>query len=186
MSNNRIDMHGKRFGRLAVLCDVGHSNVGLRIWKCKCDCGEEVDINGSHLRKGQANSCGCLARELTSKRASKPKGYSNLTKLIQTYKGAAGHRGYKFELTREQMEVLTKGNCFYCGCKPSNRMDTKGKNGVYIYNGVDRVDNHKGYEIDNCVPCCAMCNRMKNNSTLQEFLMKVKRIYESSLCHKKI
>jgi len=32
---------------------------------CKCDCGNEKIIIGSHLRRGKIKSCGCLNKELT-------------------------------------------------------------------------------------------------------------------------
>ena len=42
--------------------------------------------------------------------------------------------------------------CFYCG----EYLDDS--TGV----GLDRCDNKKGYTLNNVVPCCARCNRMKN------------------------
>jgi hypothetical protein len=47
----------------------------------------------------------------------------------------------------------------------------------YAYNGIDRVDNFKGYEIDNCVPCCYICNYAKRDMSKDQFLAWVKRIY---------
>lgn len=29
------------------------------MWKCKCDCGNETIVNGSHLKSGHAKTCGC-------------------------------------------------------------------------------------------------------------------------------
>lgn len=48
---------------------------------------------------------------------------------------------------------------------------------AYINNGIDRIDNNKGYTIDNVVPCCKMCNQAKNDYTLQEFQDWVEKIY---------
>ena len=44
-------------------------------------------------------------------------------------------------------------------------------------NGLDRVDNNKGYTIDNVVPCCKRCNYAKNNQTPREFKEWVKKVY---------
>ena len=30
------------------------------MWKCKCDCGNEIIANGRTLRNGGRRSCGCL------------------------------------------------------------------------------------------------------------------------------
>ena len=57
-----IDLSGQRFGRLIAVEYVGNSK-----WKCLCDCGNETEVFSSNLTKGRTKSCGCLARETTSK-----------------------------------------------------------------------------------------------------------------------
>ncbi len=44
--------------------------------------------------------------------------------------------------------------------------------------GIDRVDNSVGYEVDNCVPCCGVCNRMKRDLTKDQFIDHVHKISE--------
>jgi hypothetical protein len=39
-----------------------------------------------------------------------------------------------------------------------------------VANGIDRVDNTKGYSVDNCVPCCRRCNVAKADMTPDQFL----------------
>lgn len=34
------------------------------IWHCQCDCGNECDVSGSHLRSGHTVSCGCQIASL--------------------------------------------------------------------------------------------------------------------------
>lgn len=66
----RIDISGRRFGRLVTikyLPDAGRRGG----WLCKCDCGSTMTTEGDNLRSGRTKSCGCLMRELTSKRATK-------------------------------------------------------------------------------------------------------------------
>lgn len=67
----RIDLTGKKFGRLTVIKQDGYftypnGRKSLK-WICKCNCGNEITINGSALTTGHTKSCGCLARETTSK-----------------------------------------------------------------------------------------------------------------------
>ena len=38
--------------------------------------------------------------------------------------------------------------------------------------GLDRVDNFKGYTIDNIVSCCTDCNTMKMSKNKNEFIQK--------------
>lgn|SRR5215831_11353555 len=63
-----IDLAGKRFGRLVVIERGGDLAPKIPGWLCKCECGNEVLLNGSNLRRGLTSSCGCLRREVTISR----------------------------------------------------------------------------------------------------------------------
>lgn len=67
MSGNRlIDLTGKRFGSLTVISRSENQicNGHIRaMWLCKCDCGREKVIRGTHLRSGAVISCGCVGRK---------------------------------------------------------------------------------------------------------------------------
>lgn len=45
---------------LTVLYLVNKHGNGS-IWHCRCECGNELDIPGAHIRSGNTKSCGCLA-----------------------------------------------------------------------------------------------------------------------------
>ena len=36
------------------------SSSSSLIWHCKCECGNECDVNGYFLRRGLTKSCGCI------------------------------------------------------------------------------------------------------------------------------
>ena len=61
-----IDMTGQKINRLTVLSRAENSNQGRARWLCRCDCGNEKVILGSHLRNGNIKSCGCLQKEKAS------------------------------------------------------------------------------------------------------------------------
>ena len=65
--SRRIDMKGKRFGRLLVLRELPDRKRGEIVWLCECDCGNEVEVKGYNLRIGKTKSCGCLWDDLTIK-----------------------------------------------------------------------------------------------------------------------
>lgn len=77
---NKIDLVGKKFGRLTV-----KERIGPNKWKCKCECGNEIIALGSNLQRMNTSSCGCFAIELTSKR-SKTHG-SSYTRLYSIWTG---------------------------------------------------------------------------------------------------
>lgn len=62
----KIDMKGKRFGRLVVI-EEAFKRKGKIYWKCLCECGQTTFVTTSNLRSGQIKSCGCLQRELAIK-----------------------------------------------------------------------------------------------------------------------
>ena len=62
-SANRLKLDGKRFGRLSVIEFASTTSYGKTMWKCRCDCGCEKIVAGSHLTSGAVQSCGCLGKE---------------------------------------------------------------------------------------------------------------------------
>lgn len=58
---------GQKFGKLTVLSKA--ENKGHRgYWHCKCECGNECDVNTNFLISGHTQSCGCLHKEVQHKR----------------------------------------------------------------------------------------------------------------------
>ena len=62
---NLIDLTNQKFGRLTVLKRDFSKNNERVWWQCRCDCGNICVIRGDQLRRGVAQSCGCLKLELT-------------------------------------------------------------------------------------------------------------------------
>lgn len=60
-----IDMIGRRFTRLTVIARV--ENCGTRAaWRCACDCGNFIVVDGKKLRTEHTRSCGCYRSEVTA------------------------------------------------------------------------------------------------------------------------
>ncbi len=58
------DLTGRRFGKLIALYPLGRTEKsGSILWRCRCDCGNEVDVSVSSLNNGNNKSCGCLKKE---------------------------------------------------------------------------------------------------------------------------
>jgi len=85
------------------------------------------------------------------------------------------------ELSNTEKEVLHKefyvmreidfykiksGDCYICGKK----------NTINNSNGIDRLDNSRGYSIDNCFPCCLYCNFTKKDYNLKNVIEKFGQI----------
>lgn len=159
-----IDETGNRYGRLTVIERVPPPNRRKSAhWLCKCDCGEEIVVNGSDLRSGHSQSCGCLQRETLSQIRSLSKGEAMSNEIYARYRWRAEEKGVRFELTIEEFRELAVQDCHYCGAKPANVYERDTYNGAFVYNGLDRVDSNKGYYIGNVVACCWTCNRAKGD-----------------------
>ncbi len=135
-----------------------------------CDCGNERKVKYDQLvsRKYKAWRCGpyCLLDS----------GKSARNDVIRTYKHDAAKSNREFKLSEKQLDRLFKSNCFYCGREPSNCRKVKKNNGEFVYNGIDRFDNEKGYIPGNVKPCCWECNYAKGRTHGKQFLTWVQRI----------
>lgn len=69
-ARNRPDITGERFGRLIALHRTGEIRGGHVMWKCRCDCGIEINSPWEALGK-RTISCGCVSRERAAMRAAK-------------------------------------------------------------------------------------------------------------------
>lgn len=170
---------GDRFGKLIVVKEA-QKRKNLRYWVVKCECGTEKEIfQGSLTRlKGNSTSCGCAKSVFMSERVRIAFGQSAKNKRIFEYKKKARKSGKEFLLTNDQFFYITQQSCHYCGILPYRSSLTKGTHhyGDFVYNGVDRINSDKGYTIDNCVPCCRMCNMGKLDSSYQEFIDHLNQI----------
>lgn len=159
-----------------------HSN-GYAVWEAKCDfCGEIKKFPSYYFKRGHC-SCGCEGwrREWADKigRKPMPNNQSHVNIIFNHYLRGAKDRNIPFELTKEQVRELIEQDCHYCGQKPLVRYTAIGCAGEYAWNGIDRVDNTKGYTTDNCVPCCKLCNLGKRDLTIDEFTSWIERTYHA-------
>jgi len=185
MNKRIVDMTGKKYNRLTAIeidKDKGSSH-GLW-WKFRCDCGNETTLLGSDVRRNVYKSCGCYNRELTKARNTilfkgKPKLLHSLAGVRAVMRGYIRHakrRNLIWNLSEEDAIALFESDCFYCGVKPSNSW--KGHLvEPFVYNGIDRKDNSKGYTLENVVPCCDVCNHAKAKMNDIEFLSWAERIH---------
>lgn len=65
--SKKLNLIGKRFGRLVVVKEAGRNKQKGVVWECRCDCNTIKLYNGSDLQCGKVKSCGCLRRELLTK-----------------------------------------------------------------------------------------------------------------------
>jgi len=183
--HNKPNLIGQRFGRLVVIKEMGRTKCQKVLWHCICDCkGTAMPTTGA-LRSGQTQSCGCLHRErqkLPNMKLRLPYGEAALNALYAQYQHGAKRRGLNWSLSKYIFKKLTQQKCFYCGAKPTQITKTKNDTtGRYFYNGIDRVNNKRGYVKENCIPCCKICNVAKHSMTQKQFYHWIKQVYNYNI-----
>lgn len=168
-----IDHLGERYGNLLVIEQVIHNN--MTAWKCKCDCGVETIVQPSSL-KYRSGCRSCVAQLRHDKKLKANPDYRQEAWLFKTYKGNAKLRELEFNLSKEDFLNLTRDNCFYCNASP-RLSSNKRYLSTLQWNGIDRVDNSKGYTIENSVGCCDICNYAKKKLDLDQFKIWIQRVY---------
>lgn len=164
MANTTIDLTGKVFGTLEVIeLDLVRSSR-TKYWKCRCICcGKVLSLQSQYLRNGRPKLCRHPGRD-----RGKLIGVA-ASLAYADYKSGAKKRELTFDITPEQFVYLTSQCCIYCGTEPSKLWKSKAGDSTYISNGIDRIDNAQGYKINNCVPCCKLCNYAKRDIPFDEY-----------------
>lgn len=178
----RLDLTGKRFGRITITRSIGSNTLGRSVWEYRCDCGNVKRNLGSALNAGRFLSCGCLRNETTAKLNRKAPGVSSRNRLIENYRRRAKVKGYEFELSEDAFFALVALDCHYCGSAPNSDTRIINSHGAndssfhFKYNGIDRIDSSFGYIETNVVPCCRTCNLAKRELPQVDFVGWLKRL----------
>ena len=176
---DRANQTGSKYYRLTLQNEFRKIKRGLSkkrtqiLWLFICECQNEVWARYDSVVSGKVKSCGCQR----SHAHKKEYGLSSKKRKYRGYKRTAKKKKLAFTLSFEKFIDITSSNCYYCNCPPSNIQRADGNNGDYVYNGIDRVDNDKGYIDDNCVPCCSPCNNAKKHLPAKDFLALIEAIY---------
>jgi hypothetical protein len=84
-------------------------------------------------------------------------------------KNTANQKGLEWTLTLEDFSKLATQSCYYCLCAITNTTGC----------GLDRIDNNRGYHLDNVLPCCRKCNVVRSNIlTVEEMKIAMTAVLE--------
>ena len=143
-----LDLQGKRFGKLIAIEIVGKDKSRNILWRCKCDCGNDVIVKACDLKRGHCKSCGCYQKEMASK-ANKTHGESH-GKLHQVWLDMRArcrrksHHAYKW-YGQKGVSVCEEWNNDYLSFQKW-AFENGYKDGLTI----DRIDGNGDYCPENC------------------------------------
>ena len=172
---------GSRVGRLEVVELTGKSNDGHLTAACKCECGNMRIVRLTRL-SADVVECGPCSKLSAAKRGGIVKrrmtrDEAAFVRVYDSYRTNAKRKGIIFILTQAECKVLMTTPCYYCGQSPSGMATDKSREGVFIYSGIDRIDNEDGYTSSNAVSCCRVCNFAKGTMTKNQFREWITRVF---------
>lgn len=185
---------GDKVGKLTVVKKLGRIHIrknnkgrGRSIyWECICDCesGKKIVLSSHSIRKGSYTSCGCLLNPRGEKHPCY-KGYKDLPGgLFNIIKKRAEERDLLFKVTKKQLWDLFEKQEKKCALSDlpltfgiiSRIKEKKVKRTA----SLDRIDNKKGYIINNVQWVHKNINRMKNIFSQEYFVDICKRIAKNN------
>lgn len=87
------------------------------------------------------------------------------------YKNRAVKKSLDFVLSKDEFDVISSNSCYLCNKECSSTH----------HNGLDRIDNSKGYIEDNVKSCCGGCNFMKRDYSVEDIFDKFIAIYNCNI-----
>lgn len=162
-----------KIGYLTLKREYGRIR-GTILWECQCDCGTIIYRSSRCLTK--VASCGCRLRKRSEKR------FKGTGALPRTLWGSmvshARRRNKEFKITIEEgWELFEKqaGKCALSG-QPIEFGPASNNWRHVTTASLDRIDNTKGYHLDNVWWVHKDLNKMKNTFTVEEFVMNCRRV----------
>lgn len=142
-----IDIRYQVFGRLTVVECLGKRyNTSSLYWRCKCECGNSVIVQGCSLKNGSTQSCGCYAKE----RASMTHTIHGMSKFPEynIWRGMI-HRCHDIK-DKDYIRYGSRGIhvCDRWRESIKNFYEDMGPRPKGV--SIDRIDNDKGYCKENC------------------------------------
>lgn len=112
------DLTGQQFGFLTALEATGEKHRRDLVWRCRCKCGNEIDLPATRLLTGNTLSCGCLHVEHLQRANKYIDGTSIRQALedpIKSTRNKSGFIGVTERNGKWRAQIYYKGQYFYLG-----------------------------------------------------------------------
>ena len=141
----KIDLTGKRFGKLTVISRGDKTPHGTYRWICKCDCGNTISVPTNDLQSQHTRSCGCLRRnsKLNTDSRSKHPLYGTWKQMLSRCENPNAHNFSRYG--EKGVSVCEEWHDFWSFVAWSDSVGGR-PNGFTL----DRIDSSGNYEPSNC------------------------------------
>lgn len=170
LPKTKLDLEGKRSGKLLVVRETGRTKDQSVVWECLCDCGNTVQVVSNLLKTKQVRSCGCFHHP---KKAKSPlyKGVEELSgSQWASIRSGAVKRNLSFDLTIEQAWEKFESQGRQCALSGVALWFSSSN---YVNDGnasLDRIDSSQGYYYNNIQWVHKELNRIKLNVPNRDFI----------------
>ena len=149
---NRVrNLTGQKFGRLTVLGIDDSKDTRKTFWICECECGNIISTRSDRLTRDGVKSCGCYKREQSTINVSKNHTHKQSGKrLYHIWQGikARCYNSHNSRYDRYGGRVIVV--CDEWKNDFAKFFEWAMSNGYSENLTIDRIDNDKNYEPDNC------------------------------------
>lgn len=172
----RKDYRGKIFNFLTGV-EFSHrilsGRSGTTYWKFLCVCGKEKILSACAVVTGRTKSCGCVYKSLLVARKLSDDAVV-FSMAYSQHIFSAKKRGFPSALTKEEYYEIIKRPCTYCGGMSKRKHPINRK--LVNSNSADRLNNEPYYTLQNTVPACFICQRMKGKTPSIDFLLHAQKV----------
>jgi hypothetical protein len=144
---------GQRFAKLTVIGRSQRKDSKRTVfWDCRCDCGNLCTASGPRLRNGTSKSCGCLKIEALRIKATKHGGTAPgaMRRLYRIWTGMKARCTNPNVVSWQYYGARDIAVCIEWQRDFTIFRDWALTNGYQQGLTIDRKDNGRGYEPDNC------------------------------------
>jgi len=179
------DLSGKKFGKWTVLRRTESSRSGHTRFECICECGNVKNVLSTHLIRGNSNHCGCYV--LRGPEHPQWKGHGEISADFwdSIKRGADGRKGRRtavsFDITIQQAWDLFEAQSRRCALTGLALVMGQRHNHLRTAS-LDRIDNSKGYTIDNVQWLHKDINRMKGTFDEKYFIDMCCKVANGGAC----
>jgi hypothetical protein len=170
----KIEIIGKKFGKLTVIKETSKNKNGHIKFLCECECGNNKEVFGTHLRYKKIISCGCK---------NKINGVSGdmWYKIIHSGINTRQKRtNLEVNITKEyvnELYIKQNGKCILSGLEIT--LPKTWKDRTYTAS-LDRIDSEMGYIVGNVQWVHKHINVMKNSFPQEMFILLCNKVSEQN------